>query len=256
MGELDGRVAIVTGAGQGLGQAIADRLAAAGAHVAVFEVDAAAGEAGAAALAQRHGVPTSVHHVDVSSSEQVDAGVAAVLERHGTIDILVNNAGVSHVGPHTQDVTDEEWQHSIGVMQSGVFFCMRAVAPTLLAKRSGSVVNVSSIRGFSPNPGRMSYCAPKAAVLMMTQVAAGEWAESGVRVNAVSPGFQRTPMWERDVARGAIDNDFYENLVPMKRLGRPEEVGDLVVFLVSDRASYTTGANVVIDGAATSVPAG
>jgi len=135
-------------------------------------------------------VPTDAraYTVDVADRASVEDGVAATLRELGRLDILVNNAGVSHVGPHTQDVTDDEWFQSINVMQTGVFFCTRAVSQTLLGQRSGSVVNISSIRGFSPNPGRLAYCAPKAAVLMMTQVTAAEWAGHGVRVNAISPG--------------------------------------------------------------------
>jgi len=256
MAELAGRVAIVTGGGSGLGEAIAHAMAAAGASVALFEIDPASGEATADAIVAEHGVDARAYTVNVADRASVEAGVAATLAELGRLDILVNNAGVSHVGPHTQDVTDHEWFQSISVMQTGVFFCTRAVSQTFLAQRSGAIVNIASIRGFSPNPGRLAYCAPKAAVLMMTKVTAAEWAGHGVRVNAISPGVQRTPMWDADVARGAIDNDFYVNLVPMKRLGEPREVGELAVFLCSDRAGYITGASVTIDGALTSIPAG
>jgi NAD(P)-dependent dehydrogenase (short-subunit alcohol dehydrogenase family) len=256
MGELDGRVAIVTGGGSGLGEAIAHSMAAAGAHVALFEINPEAGALSADTIEREYGVTARAYTVDVADRASVEEGVAAALRDLGRLDILVNNAGVSHVGPHTQDVTDEEWLHSISVMQTGVFYCTRAVAKTFLGQRSGAVVNISSIRGFSPNVGRLSYCAPKAAVLMMTKVTAAEWAGYGVRVNAISPGVQHTPMWDADVARGAIDNDFYVNLVPMKRLGEPHEVGELAVFLCSDRAGYITGSNVTIDGALTSIPAG
>ena len=143
---------------------------------------------------------------DVSDSAQVDASFAAVRDDLGSVDILVNNAGISRVGPHTHEVTDEDWHDSIAVMQSGVFFGMRAAGRIMLDQgRGGAIVNISSIRGFSPNPGRMTYCAPKAAVIMMTQIAAGEWAGKGIRVNAIAPGVMRTPMWDADVARGAID---------------------------------------------------
>ena len=141
-------------------------------------------------------------------------------------------------------------------MQTGVFYCMRAAARHLLPQGSGSVVNISSIRGFSPNPGRIAYCATKAAVLMMTRVAAGEWAPSGVRVNAIAPGIQRTPMWDADVERGAIDEPFYLRTVPMGRIGDPREVGKLAVYLCSDDAAYVTGGCFTIDGGLTSIPAG
>jgi NAD(P)-dependent dehydrogenase (short-subunit alcohol dehydrogenase family) len=117
-------------------------------------------------------------------------------------------------------------------------------------------VNISSIRGFSPNPGRLAYCATKAAVIMMTRVAAGEWAPRGVRVNAVAPGILRTPMWDADVARGVLDEAHYLDLVPAKRIGDPAEVGKLVAYLASDAATYVTGTVQTIDGGLTAIPAG
>ncbi len=255
MGVLDGKVALVTGAGTGLGRGIAQELAEAGASVAVVEIDGDSARVAAAELAET-GVESRSYPTDVAQSKQVDGAFASVVNDFGRLDIVVNTAGISRVGPHTQDVTDEDWNDSIGVMQTGVFYCMRAAGRIMLPQRSGSVVNISSIRGFSPNPGRMTYCAPKAAVIMMTSVAAGEWAPHGVRVNAIAPGVLRTPMWDTDVARGAIDEQLYLDTVPMHRLGLPAEVGKLVVFLSSDDAAYITGGVHTIDGALTSIPAG
>jgi NAD(P)-dependent dehydrogenase (short-subunit alcohol dehydrogenase family) len=254
-GVLEGRVAIVTGAGTGLGRAIAGELAQAGAAVAVAEIDADSGEQAAGELGAL-GVESRAYPTDVAVREQVDATFEAVARDFGRLDIVVCNAGISRVGPHTQDVTDEDWADSIAVMQTGVFYCMRAAGRLMLPRKSGSIVNISSIRGFSPNTGRMTYCAPKAAVIMMTKVAAGEWAPHGVRVNAICPGVLRTPMWDADVARGAIDEQFYLDVVPAHRLGAPEEVGKLAVYLCSDAAAYITGAALTIDGALTSIPAG
>jgi NAD(P)-dependent dehydrogenase (short-subunit alcohol dehydrogenase family) len=255
MGVLDGKVAIVTGAGTGLGRGIAQELAEAGANIAVLEIDASSAEVAAQELGGVD-VEARAYPTDVSRSDQVDTAFAAVVDDFGRLDVVVNNAGISRVGPHTQDVTDEDWHDSIAVMQSGVFYCMRAAGRIMLPQESGSVVNISSIRGFSPNPGRMSYCAPKAAVIMMTQVAAGEWAPFGVRVNAIAPGVLKTPMWDIDAARGAVDEPRILETVPMHRLGMPSEVGKLVVFLSSDDAAYITGALHTIDGALTSIPAG
>jgi NAD(P)-dependent dehydrogenase (short-subunit alcohol dehydrogenase family) len=255
MGKLDGRVAAVTGAGTGLGRGIAHELAGAGADIAVLEVNEESGAHAADELGAL-GVRSTFYPTDVAVREQVDASFASVVADLGRLDIVVNNAGISRVGPHTQDVTDEDWHDSIAVMQTGGFYCMRAAGRIMVPQGSGCVVNISSIRGFSPNTGRMTYCAPKAAVIMMTQVAAGEWAPHGVRVNAIAPGVLRTPMWDADVARGAIDEQFYVDTVPMHRLGLPSEVGKLVVYLASDDAAYITGAVHVIDGALTSIPAG
>jgi len=255
MAVLDGKVAIVTGAGSGLGRGIAQELALEGAAVAVAEINGEAAEQAAAELAAL-GVEARAYPTDVSKSEQVEAAFDGVVRDFGQVDIVVNNAGISRVGPHTQDVSDEDWLESVAVMQTGVFFCMRAAGRRMLPRKSGSVVNISSIRGFSPNPGRMSYCAPKAAVIMMTKIAAGEWAADGVRVNAICPGVLRTPMWDSDVARGAIDEQFYLDIVPAHRLGMPSEVGRLAVYLSSDDASYITGSVLTIDGALTSIPAG
>jgi NAD(P)-dependent dehydrogenase (short-subunit alcohol dehydrogenase family) len=254
--DLHDRVAVVTGAGAGLGQSIADQLARAGANIAVLEINAESGAATATALAQTHGVKTLSVQTDVADRAAVDAAFEQVQREFGRIDIAVNNAGVSHIGPFTHDVTDEGWHETIAVMQTGVFYCMRAAGRLMLEQHSGSIVNISSIRGFSPNPGRLAYCAAKAAVIMMTKVAAGEWTRDGVRVNAVAPGVERTPMWDADVASGTIDESFYLDLVPAGRLGDPADVGSLVAFLCSDHASYISGSVVTIDGALTSIPAG
>jgi NAD(P)-dependent dehydrogenase (short-subunit alcohol dehydrogenase family) len=254
-GVLDGKVALVTGAGTGLGRGIAQSLAEAGADIAVAEINPDSAAVAAGDLAEL-GVRTRAYPTDVSKSDQVDRTFAACVEDLGRVDVVVNNAGISRIGPHTQDVTDEDWLESIAVMQSGVFYCMRAAGRLMIPQRSGSVINISSIRGYSPNPGRMTYCAPKAAVIMMTKIAAGEWAEHGVRANAIAPGVLRTPMWDADVARGAIDEPFYLNMVPAKRLGMPSEVGALAVYLASDASSYVNGSTIPIDGALTSIPAG
>jgi NAD(P)-dependent dehydrogenase (short-subunit alcohol dehydrogenase family) len=251
--ELANRVAIVTGGAAGIGKAIAEELAAAGAAVAIFDVDDTTAAATAAELADR-GVKARNYHVDVSNSAEVDAAFARTVADFGRLDILVNNAGVSFVGPHIKDVTNEIWQRSVGVLQSGVFYCMRASTRYFLEQRSGVVINISSIRGFSSNPGRVAYCGAKAAVIMMTRVAAAEWAPYGVRANAMAPGVQRTPMWDADVELGVVDEERVLRTTPAGRLGEPAELGKLAVFLASDDASFINGACVTIDGALTCVP--
>jgi NAD(P)-dependent dehydrogenase (short-subunit alcohol dehydrogenase family) len=255
-GRLNGAVAVVTGAGTGLGRGIAEELAKAGADIAVLEIDGESAERAAREL-EAHGVRARAYPTDVSSSAQVDAAFAQAVADLGHLDIVVNNAGISRIGPHTHEVTDADWHDSIAVMQTGVFFGLRAAGRIMIEQGTGgSIINISSIRGFSPNPGRMTYCAPKAAVIMMTQIAAGEWAHHGIRVNAIAPGVLRTPMWDVDVARGAIDEQAYLDLVPAKRLGSPAEVGELAVYLASDASSYVNGSCITIDGGLTSIPAG
>ncbi len=254
--DLSDQVAVVTGAGAGMGRAIAGQLARSGAHIAVLEIDAASASTAAEEIHAEHGVRAVAVSCDVGDGAAVDASLARVHDEFGRLDIAVNNAGISRIGPHTQDVTDEDWLDTVRVMQTGVFYCMRAAGRLMLPNKRGSIVNISSIRGFSPNPGRLAYCATKAAVIMMTKVAAGEWGPLGVRVNAVAPGIQRTPMWDSDVADGTIDESFYLNVVPAGQIGDPDDVGRLVSYLCSDYAAYISGSIMTIDGALTSIPAG
>ncbi|MGO1849609.1 SDR family NAD(P)-dependent oxidoreductase [Microbacterium sp.] len=245
------RVAIVTGAASGIGRAIATHLHRAGTRVAVLDKDIDGAESVAAGL----GEGAQAYGVDVTDSTDVEAVFARVHEDLGSIDIVINNAGVGVVGPLVEDTTDQEWDLAIGVMQTGVFYCMRAASRYMLPARHGSIVNISSIRGLSSNPGRIAYCAAKAAVLMMTKVAAGEWGPRGVRVNAICPGWQRTPMSVADIANGIVSEDSILSSVPLGRMGEPDEIARVADFLCSDAAAYITGTEIVVDGGLTTIPA-
>lgn len=242
---------IVTGGGGGIGSEICQEFADTGARVAVWELDEAAGKRMAEALPD-----AAAFHVDITDSKAVDLALDQTVAELGGVDVLINNAGVSLVGDHTHELSDEIWHRSIGVMQTGVFFCSRAAGRQMIKQRKGAIVNISSIRGFSANPGRLPYCAAKAAVIIMTQVMAGEWGPFGIRVNAVAPGVQATGMWKEEVARGLYDEQDYIDVIPARRIGEPREVGRLCVFLASDEAAYVTGACVTIDGGLTVIPSG
>jgi NAD(P)-dependent dehydrogenase (short-subunit alcohol dehydrogenase family) len=254
-GALKGRTAVVTGGGQGLGRAIARGLAGAGADVAILEIDQAKAAESCAELEAMGANAVSVS-TDVADPAQVDQAFKTVAKSFGHLDILVNNAGISRAGPETHEVSDRDWLDSISVMQSGVFYCMRAAAKLMIPREAGAIVNISSIRGYSPRPGRMTYSAPKAAVIMMTRIAAGEWGRYGIRVNAIAPGFIKTPMHDIDVARGTFDEETMLEAIPLRRFGLPEELAALVVFICSDAASYITGSCLTIDGGLTTIPAG
>jgi NAD(P)-dependent dehydrogenase (short-subunit alcohol dehydrogenase family) len=254
-GFLSGRISAVTGAGTGLGRGIAQALACAGAVVAVLDVNGATAEKTAGELRQSGGESSS-YVVDVAHAGEVDATMQRVVNDYGRIDVLVNNAGISRIGPHTHETTDEDWLDSIAVMQSGVFYGMRAAGRIMIEHDGGNIVNVASIRGTSPMAGRITYAPAKAAVIMMTKIAASEWGRYGIRVNAVAPGFCRTEMHEAQVASGAFEEQHYLDTIPAGRFGTPKEVGKLVAYLCSEDAAYVTGSCFVIDGGLTTVPSG
>lgn len=252
---LSGKIAAITGAGSGLGRAMAKGFASAGANVVILELDRDAGKDAVREL-EALGSDARFIHTDVSNSEQMSAALGQVEDTFSRLDIMVNNAGIDLTGPHTHEVTDADWHQALGVMQTGVFFGMREAGKIMVPQGSGSVLNISSIRGFSPIPGRMTYSPAKAAVIMMTKIAAGEWGPHGVRVNAIAPGFTKTPMHDHDVARGMIDEDAYLAVIPARRFGVPEDIAALATFLCSDAAAYITGTCITIDGGLTTIASG
>jgi len=252
---LADKVAVITGAGSGLGRAIARAMSQAGARIVILEVNQKAGEDAVDEI-RSSGRDARLIEADVARSVQVAAAFDQVASEYPSLDVVVNNAGIDRTGPHTHEVTDEDWLESLGVMQSGVFYCMRAAGKIMVPQGAGSVLNISSIRGFSPTPGRMTYSPAKAAVIMMTKIAAGEWGPHGVRVNAIAPGFTRTAMHDEGVARGMIDEAEYLRVIPVGRFGLPEDIGKLAVFLCSDAASYITGSCITIDGGLTTIASG
>lgn len=243
---LRDRVAVVTGAGRGIGLAIAERLAQAGAVVVIGELEPERGEAAAAGLVGR-GHRVEVVTLDVADGASCAAMVEAVVERHGGIDVLVNNAGVFRLH-RSEDMPEADWRLQIDVMLTGMFLCTQAVGRVMIRQGSGSVVSIASIGGMGGWPMRSAYNAAKAGVIVLTEVLATEWAQYGIRLNCVSPGVTRTDMLQVAVRQGLASLERYEARTPMGRVAEVSEIADAVLFLASDRAGYVTGQNLRVDG--------
>ncbi|MEU8527452.1 MULTISPECIES: SDR family NAD(P)-dependent oxidoreductase [Streptomyces] len=244
MGKLDGRVVIVTGAARGQGEQEARLFAAEGARVVLGDVLDDAGEA----LAKELGEDRAAYvHLDVTRETDWTAAVARAKERFGRIDGLVNNAGILRFNELVSTPL-EEFQAIIQVNQIGCFLGIRTVAPEIEAAGGGTIVNTSSYTGVTGMAGVGAYAATKHAVLGLTRVAAVELAGKNIRVNAVCPGAIDTPMSNPEGVDPAATAELYRSLVPLGRIGKPEEVAALALFLTSEDSAYITGQPFVIDG--------
>ena len=243
LGRFAGQVALVTGGAQGQGEAECRRLVAEGASVVVADILDDMGHAVAADL----GDAATFLHLDVAEAEQWDAVVAATVDRFGAVDILVNNAGIGVVAP-LDEISLEEHRRLVDVNLNGVFLGMRAVKAAMAVAGGGAIVNISSIDGLVGVKGMTSYAATKFAVTGMTRSAALELGPAGIRVNSVHPGVINSPMVATapPEIRGRLDR--LMAMQPIARMGEPEEVAALVLFLASSEAAYITGAQFVIDG--------
>jgi NAD(P)-dependent dehydrogenase (short-subunit alcohol dehydrogenase family) len=245
--KLDGIVCVVTGAAQGIGRAIVEEYAREGGRPAILDLNGPAGETYAAELRDR-GVDARAYQCDVSSSESVAAAAERVALELGPCGVLVNNAGIALMGP-SLDFAEEHWRRSLDVMTTGVFFCCQAFGRQMVAAGGGAIVNIASMNATVAFPMRLAYNAAKAAVVQMTEVLAIEWAEHGIRVNAIGPGVTRTELVDKAIRDGFVDEPKYVARTPMKRLGRPEEIAKAALFLASEEdASFVTGHFLVVDG--------
>ena len=242
MGRLDGKIAIITGAARGMGEAHARRFAAEGAHVVVTDVLADQGADVAASLGEQG----AFEPLDVTDAGEWRRVVDATMARWGTVDVLVNNAGIFRI-LSIADTTTEIWDRIMAVNTTGVFLGIQAVAPIMVAQGAGSIVNISSIAGLRGSALSIAYSTSKWAVRGMTKCAAQELAPSGVRVNSVHPGIIDTPMADEFDAVGVRET--VDARIPMGREARPDEVTPVVLFLASDESGYCSGGEYTVDAA-------
>lgn len=237
---LEGRVAIVTGGSRGIGKAIATKLASEGCKIVLADILDDVGQP----LAEEMGEDTIYVHVDVTKPDELSAMVDTALERFGTIDILVNNAGIARDTLMLR-MTEAEWDIVLDINLKGAFNCVKAVQRTMLRKRSGRIISISSVVGLSGNAGQANYSAAKAGLIGLTKTLAKELGSRSITANAVAPGFIQTDMTASlsdEVLSAAKER------IPLARLGDPEAVANAVAFLASDEAAYITGTVLRVDG--------
>lgn len=237
---LQDKVAIVTGGASGIGEFTVREMLKQGAKVVIADFN----DTGGQKLADELGENVSFIHVDVSNEEQVEAMVKHAVDKFGKVDILFSNAGIGSIGS-THELTLEDWNKTISINLSGVFLCAKYALIEMVKQGSGSIVNCASILGHVGQAATASYTAAKGGVVNMTRALALEYASQGIRVNAVCPGYIKTPLLDQ------LDDEMMQHLVslhPLGRLGESHEVANAVVFLASDEASFVTGANLLVDG--------
>ena len=245
---LAGKVVFVTGGTSGIGLAMAHAFAASGAHLGLLGRNAGRLDATRQALEAAYpGVQVLCFEGAVEDEAAVERAIAQTHEKWGRLDVLLNNAGISMNCP-TLELTGEQWRHAIDVDLNGAFYCAQAAGRIMVAQHSGVIINTTSMYGKVAAPNRAAYCASKAAVAMLTQSLAVEWGAQGVRVNAIAPGYVRTALVDELVASGRLDIDALRRRTPGGRLGAPEEIAALALFLASDHATFVNGHVLVADG--------
>ena len=247
MSDMKGKIALVTEAATGIGRATAIEFARNGAAVVVSDVNTAEGLKTANLIENEGGEATFVE-CDVSASADVEALISQVLKKHGRLDAAHNNAGVEGARVPLIDLTEEQWDAVMAVNLKGVWMCMKHEIPQMLEQGGGAIVNTSSVAGLMGMKGSTAYATAKHGVIGLTKTAALEYADRGVRVNAICPGAVRTPMTERLMGNDPEREAMYMSIQPIGRFGTTAEIANLVVWLCSDAASLITGTAIPIDG--------
>lgn len=242
--EFTGKIVLVTGGASGIGLATARAFSGAGAHVAIGDLSGSAAEAAALSLGTGHiGLA-----LDVTDEKSGEAFVAAVQKRFGRIGVLVNCAGIADSFTPTLEQPLEQFRRLIDIHLTGTYAMCRHAARPMLAQGAGAIVNIGSIASWTALPRRNGYTAAKTGTLGLTRALACEWAQGGVRVNAVTPGYILTPFVEKLIAEGKLDEKVLARRCPSGRLGTPEDVAKAILFLASDMAGYITGTALPVDG--------
>jgi NAD(P)-dependent dehydrogenase (short-subunit alcohol dehydrogenase family) len=247
-GRVSGKVALITGGGSGIGRATAIVFGREGAKVAIADYNRDGGEQTVRMIKDAGGQALFIE-ANVAIAKQAEAMIAKTIETYGRLDCAFNNAGIEgQVGQNIADCSEENWGLIIAVNLTGVFLCMKYEIPQMLKQGGGSIVNTASAAGLIGLPGGTAYVASKHGVVGLTKSAALEYAKSGIRINAVCPGFIRTAMVERVIDGGSISEEAMIASEPIGRIGKPEEIANVVLFLCSDDASYVTGLPMPVDG--------
>lgn len=249
-GRLQDKVAIITGGGQGIGQAIAQKMAADGAFVMLADINLAAAEQTAEAINASGRHQAVAIQTDITIETQVSAAVARCIAAFGRVDILVNNAGKNFYYDATT-MTETDWDNALNVDLKGAWLCCKHALPAMIAQGFGAIVNIASVHARMTAPGHFPYAAAKSGLVGLTRSLALDYAKHNIRVNAICPGWVRTALvqdwFDRQPDPRATEQHVIE-LQPLKRIGTPTEIANLVSFIASDEASYITGAELVIDG--------
>lgn len=254
MGRLTGKVAVVTGAADGIGKAIAEGMAREGAAVVLGDIQDDKGAAVAKAIAAI-GETASYRHCDVAEDADVAALIAAAVDGHGRIDVLVNNAAIAWGGKPVYEMSDDEWHRVIAINLTSVFRGCKHALPHMIRRKSGSIINMASAQAHAPLDGWTAYAGTKGAIISMTRQMAVEFGKHNVRVNTISPGTIDTPMNARLLEEhGEPLRRAWLKMHPIDRVGRPEEVAEAAIYLASDAAGFTTGHDLRVDGGLTCAP--